>query len=48
MLCLAAAEEAGRQYGRPSERLAAAALLAGGLIVLRWVLACRWRFGPRL
>ena len=45
-LCFASVDEAGGQYGRPALPLVLAALLAGGLVVLRWVLIGRWRFGP--
>lgn len=47
VLILAAVENVnqGRPPGAPA---AIAALAAGGMIVIRWVLSGKWKFGPRI
>jgi hypothetical protein len=48
LLLLAAMEEAGRRGGEPVLPLIIAIALAAALIVVRWVLSGRWRFGPHV
>lgn len=45
LLCLLA-EDLSRSRGRPEIALAFAVGLAGGFVVVRWLVTGRWRFGP--
>jgi hypothetical protein len=48
LLLSEALHQAGLRFGNPEWFTAVALLVAGGLIVLRWMLTGGWRFGPRL
>ena len=48
LLLTEALHQADMRFGNPEGFAAVALLVAGGLIVLRWIVTGAWRFGPRL